>query len=115
MHLLTTYTQLGTTSNYSTTANLHNSQISTTPAMPFSACCDFTSCSQATASNSGDFSASLSQVLSTIDSLAETAFQLSLSIMSRPTVSRPISLGIKHPSGAYDQILLLSDSAGLLI
>jgi hypothetical protein len=32
---------------------------------------------------------------------------LSLSLMLRPTVSRPVSLGIKHHSGAYDQIFLL--------
>jgi hypothetical protein len=37
---------------------------------------------------------------------------LSLSLILRPTVSRPVCLGIKHPSGAYDQFLLLSDNCG---
>jgi hypothetical protein len=58
------YTQLGTTSNYSATANLHTLQITTAIAKPFPACCIFTSRSLTTASNSGDSSASRSQVLS---------------------------------------------------
>jgi hypothetical protein len=64
MDLLTTYTHpLRTTSNYSAIANLHNSQITTATAEPYPACCVFTSCSLATASNSGDHSASHAQVL----------------------------------------------------
>jgi hypothetical protein len=57
------YTRLVITSNYSATANLHNSQIITARDKPIPACSVFTSLSLATASNSGHSSASRAQVL----------------------------------------------------
>jgi hypothetical protein len=58
------YTRLVSTSNYSATANLNNSEITTAPAEPFPACFVFTSRSLATAPNSGNSSFSRAQVLS---------------------------------------------------
>jgi hypothetical protein len=39
---------------------------------------------------------------------------LSHKVTSRPTVSRPVFLGVKRPSGGQDQILLLSDGWGFV-
>jgi hypothetical protein len=59
MDLLTTcYTRLISTSNYSATANFHNSQITTSPSKTFPAWWVFTGHSLVTAHNSGDSSAS---------------------------------------------------------
>jgi hypothetical protein len=38
--------------------------------------------------------------------LTRRTASLSLSLILRPTVSRSVCLGIKHPSGAYDQIFI---------
>jgi hypothetical protein len=58
------YTRLVSTSNYSATANFHNSQITTATAKPFTSLLCLRSRSLATASNSGHSSASRDQVLS---------------------------------------------------
>jgi hypothetical protein len=44
------------------------------------------------------------------------SLSLSLSLILRPTVSRPVCLAIKHPSGAYDQLFYYCQSiAGVLM
>jgi hypothetical protein len=63
------YKRLISTSNYSATADLHNSQVITALAKPFPARCVFTSHSLAMTSNNGDSSASCAQVLSSKPSM----------------------------------------------
>jgi hypothetical protein len=72
------YTPLLTTSNYSAVANPQTLQTTTAPAKSFPDCCVLTSRSLATASNSGDSSASRAQVL-----LSQPPVQNSCQLSSR--------------------------------
>jgi hypothetical protein len=112
--LLTTYihSRLGTTGNYSGIANLHNSQITPAPTKPFSACCIVTIRFLATASNSGDSSASRPQVilsqrpvqnscqLSTLLSLpCRAQLRCQTSIDSLPSLNSPPSINSQLACG----------------
>jgi hypothetical protein len=86
------YIPLVLTRNYSVTANLHTLQIIRAPVKPFPACYFLTSRSLATASNSGDSSASRPQVLLAQPSVQNSS-QLNYSaISSRPPLQSSTAL-----------------------
>jgi hypothetical protein len=58
---------------------------------------------------------SLLQLLNPPSSILCGTHSLEFSFMLRPTVSRPVSLGIKHPFGAYDQIFVTCVTVTVLI
>jgi hypothetical protein len=91
---------LVTTSNYNAIAYLDTLQITTARARPQSFIVFPSNC-LITALDNGDSSASVL----TLCPLANTT-NLSLNLILRPRVSRPVCLGIKHPSGAYNQIFI---------
>jgi hypothetical protein len=75
------YIQLGTTSNYSATPDLHTLQITTAHAKTFPACCVFNSRFLVTASNSGDSSSSCAQFIPSTFQY-RTNFQLSTELIA---------------------------------
>jgi hypothetical protein len=84
------YTRLGSTSNYSATADLHNSQITTAPAKPFSSLLCLHEPFPSNGFNSGDSSASHAQLLS-----SQSSVQNSTELTTGVVYHQSVRLGAK--------------------
>jgi hypothetical protein len=92
-----------TTLIYNAIANLHTLQITTAYAKPPQSA--FTGRFPATDLTQWRFTGFCAHVVA-VRRISHNWTELSLSLMLRQTVSRPVYLGIKHPSGACDQIFI---------
>jgi hypothetical protein len=98
------YTRLISTSNYSATADIHNSQITTALAKLFPACYVYIDRSLATAANSRDSSTSRVQAFSSQPPVQNsTESEVKIKVTLRLTVSKSWCRGT---SGAHDQIFI---------
>jgi hypothetical protein len=101
------YIPLVSTSSYSATANLHNSQFITAPSKPFLAFV-FTSRSLATASNSGDSSASHAHVVP-----SPTLLQNCLPAVYSGALSPVLCCSCQLPTISLPSLLYYSDNCQL--